>query len=401
MRINAIKTALALTALLAAVTASPAGRAAANSTSCTPTWKLVPTPAAPGSLPSLQSVTALGTKDVWISGVTTTPWMPWVLQWSGRTVGTSTQVPGASLTAFDLGATSFESDTEGWGLAGVGIGLPASNVAEHWHGGRWTMTPLPLPADPATTAIFLHGVATVSTTDAWAVGGLYKAGKGVVGDLQALGSVIEHWDGTTWTVVPDPVANQPDTFLSAVEARTATDVWAVGRQSEGAGNIVPLVEHWDGTAWSVSRTPAVSQPAALYAVSASGANDVWAVGGQTMTGTTNTAVPLVEHWDGATWTVAQGLPDVGNARLISVYAASRADVWAIVETPDGANQLLHTDGTSWTATILPGPQELGLRYFYSGLDGTGSGDVWAVGEVTDLTTLTGTAQVAHLSCGKD
>ena len=58
-----------------------------------------------------------------------------------------------------------------------------------------------------------------------------------------------------------------------------------------------LVEHWNGSAWSVVPSPNVggSYDNALYGVAAVSANDVWAVGhdGDPITGQT-----LVEHWNG-------------------------------------------------------------------------------------------------------
>jgi hypothetical protein len=67
--------------------------------------------------------------------------------------------------------------------------------------------------------------------------------------------------------------------------------------------------------------------------------------------------------------------------------------------PSGANTFLHWDGSTWTSTVAPGPQELGLRYFYSAISGTSGHDVWAAGVVTSHSTLVSTPQIAHLKCG--
>ena len=422
MRIHTAKAAFAVAALLATFAIDiPAGPAAASArtdtrtdsvrtdstrtdstradstrapSGCVPTWKLMPTPTPPGSTTELTSVTALSPTDVWTGGSVTFPIQEnWILHGNGSSFVPAAQVP-TEMAPIDVSATSFSSDTEGWGLAQIG----GSVAAEHWHGGRWTLTPLPVPADPATTGIYLHSVATVSAMNAWGVGGIYQVGVGVISGTVALGSIIEHWDGTTWTTVPNPAADKPGAMLASITVRSATDIWAVGRQGAGADGIVPLIEHWDGASWSVSTAPTGNQLAALFSVSATGQNDAWAVGDQTAaTGTE--AVPLLEHWDGA-WTEVTGLPDLGNARLDTVYAAGPSSVWAIVETPDGANQFLHWDGSVWSTVTMPGPQELGLRYFYIGLDGTGPNDIWAVGVVTDFSTGISTPQVAHLSCGK-
>jgi hypothetical protein len=63
--------------------------------------------------------------------------------------------------------------------------------------------------------------------------------------------VIEHWDRTSWTVVPSPNPNpQGNNGLGAVAVVSANDVWAVGEQPLG-----PFTEHWDGTSWRIVATP--------------------------------------------------------------------------------------------------------------------------------------------------
>src|SRR5476651_240976 len=51
----------------------------------------------------------------------------------------------------------------------------------------------------------LNGVAAIADNDAWAVG---YASNGV-----ANRTLIEHWDGSNWTIVPSPNANNSDNFL--------------------------------------------------------------------------------------------------------------------------------------------------------------------------------------------
>ena len=90
----------------------------------------------------------------------------------------------------------------------------------------------------------------LSPSDVWAVG----AGPGVpTGGFSAHPtSVIEHWNGTSWTVVPSPNPNpQGNNGLGAVAAVSSANVWAVREQLQG-----PFTEHWDGTSWSIVATPA-------------------------------------------------------------------------------------------------------------------------------------------------
>ena len=124
---------------------------------------------------------------------------------------------------------------------------PASdeNVSLHWNGTSWAVN---------TAARLRFGgvvtVAALSPADVWAVG----TGPGVpTGGFSAHPTaVIEHWDGTSWTVVPSPNPNpQGNNGLVAVAGVSASDVWAVGHQLLG-----PFTEHWNGKSWTIVTTPA-------------------------------------------------------------------------------------------------------------------------------------------------
>jgi hypothetical protein len=78
-----------------------------------------------------------------------------------------------------------------------------------------------------------------------------------VGPIQTL---IEHWDGTSWTVVSSPNRNGSSTngnnLLSGIAAVSATDIWAVGYTTDPTtGFQRTLTEHWDGTTWSAIASP--------------------------------------------------------------------------------------------------------------------------------------------------
>ena len=88
--------------------------------------------------------------------------------------------------------------------------------------------------------------------------------------------MIEHWNGTSWSVVKSPnVGSDSDgNVLSGVAAVSASNIWAVGSYSKGS-----LIEHWNGTSWSVVKSPNVgSQFNYLSGVAAVSASNIWAVG---------------------------------------------------------------------------------------------------------------------------
>src|SRR5262249_14926851 len=110
-----------------------------------------------------------------------------------------------------------------------------------------------------------------------------------------------------------------ESFLDAVAAVSADDVWAGGGTADG-----PLVGEWDGSVWTPVAAPSPGSNATLWGVSASAADDAWAVGYYVKG---RTRRPLAIHWDGTSWTSVP-LPRFGHgASLFGVSAVSATDAW--------------------------------------------------------------------------
>ncbi len=78
--------------------------------------------------------------------------------------------------------------------------------------------------------------------------------------------------------MPSPGVDNDDSYLQAVSAVSANDVWAVGTYSDqSSGGYSTLSMHWDGSAWSVVNSPNEGS-SMLFGASAVSASDVWAVG---------------------------------------------------------------------------------------------------------------------------
>jgi hypothetical protein len=56
--------------------------------------------------------------------------------------------------------------------------------------------------------------------------------------------------GVRWRVVPSPNLAGHDSLWS-VAAVSARDVWAVGLSDRGQKGQTSLVEHWDGVRWRI------------------------------------------------------------------------------------------------------------------------------------------------------
>ena len=247
--------------------------------------------------------------------------------------------------------------------------VTSATLVEHWNGTQWSVIPSP---NPSSTQNMLNAVAAVSTNDVWAVG------------FAALGSnpiLIEHWDGTAWSVVPNPPSSSPITDLTALAVVSANDIWAVGigTVNDDAGT---ATLHWDGTAWSVVPSPNVGPEVnnSLFGVTAIASNDVWAVGTQQSTSMTKPHT-LILHWDGSQWSIVPspnfGGNTVGN-HLAAASGISSNDVWAIGSS-DAGTLAEHWDGTSWSVVSTPaGGNEVPTALF--SVVALTSNSVWTVGE---------------------
>jgi hypothetical protein len=113
-----------------------------------------------------------------------------------------------------------------------------------------------------------------------------------------------------WTVVSGPPTGAG--FLYSVTAVPGTTgAWAVGTTDETGLPIpgLPLIDSWNGTSWTKSTVPSISSYAILKSVDASSASDAWAVGYSTENLATDT--PVVLHWNG-TWSTS---PSAASAVL--------------------------------------------------------------------------------------
>src|SRR5438105_12244273 len=81
-----------------------------------------------------------------------------------------------------------------------------------------------------------------------------------------------------WSVVQSPNATAGNNELHAVASISANDVWAVGTSENDLGNSQTLILHWDGSAWNIVPSPGGVLEGNLFGVAAVSTKDVWTVG---------------------------------------------------------------------------------------------------------------------------
>jgi hypothetical protein len=252
------------------------------------------------------------------------------------------------------------------------------------HGARCMWRTLPAPKEASAPDTYgPHGgltgsrpdddevfaVDAVSKDDLWAVG----AWEWAAGNY-GYAPLIEHWDGTRWSVV-SPRGFPRSGSLNGVAAVSANDVWVVG-----SGGHRPLAGHWDGKKWSVVSSPRPTKYAGFTAVAGAGVDDVWAVGEYSQSGRSTSE--LIEHWDGRRWRIVSSPARPKPASLDSVAAAGIDDVWAVGESGSalsggGPAQPLveHWDGKQWRVVPTAAPAISRL----SAVAADSPTDVWASG----------------------
>jgi alpha-tubulin suppressor-like RCC1 family protein len=367
----------AAAAAIVAVAASPPGPP-------TPSiWQVVPTPDThPGAVSdlSLAGVSAASATDAWAVGTNgLVGKKPLAEHWNGKSWSVvSVPVPAGSAQASLSGVRDLSrSDAWAVGTTEDVNGLNQRTLIEHWNGTAWSVVPSPNPETGTGASDELTSISGTGPNDLWAAG-FFSDGSNFIAML------FEHWNGTAWSFVPPPteVGFQ---FADAITAIAPNDVWAVG----DTGGQATVSAHWNGTAWSNVPTPFLQSTNStnfLTGVSAAAGNDVWASGYEGNVNGNNFRQPYMLHWTGTAWKLVQ-LPNAGTegSQLQATAVLSANDVWAvgITDQTDGALLALteHFNGTAWSISPALDPGQL-ASLPDNALDGVaspGGGVVWAVG----------------------
>jgi len=273
----------------------------------------------------------------------------------------------------DLQSISASSTSDIWAVGQTGI---------HFDGTKWTAFAMPLIKGDNTSR--LRGVIDFAPNNVWAVG--------LTGiSLGTTNQVIEHFNGTKWSLFPGPKFQPNDQpSLECLTAISPSDMWAGGFiLANGGTSLFPLFEHFDGTKWMALETQ--FQGGTIFGISAAATNDVWAVGN------VGVSTTFTEHWDGTTWTVvpspSPGADKGGSDVLFGVVAFAPNDVWAagtsmpgptppppLLDTPT-ITLIEHFDGTSWK--VVPSPSVGPHSQFQSnqlwGITAVSANDIFAFG----------------------
>lgn len=279
-------------------------------------WSTVTSPNATQYYNELRDVDASSATNAWAvgyangsSGVNGMPRNALALRWNGTSWSTvATPQPGMNFR--QLYGVKAVSASDAWAVGWYyDTSLHGEALILHWNGTAWTQVGAP---DPGTSGTTLEGIAGTAAGDLWAVGSYSNSGeKGVLAHPLAL-----HYDGATWSRTPMPESGT-GTFLHSVTAVSSNDVWAVGSKN---GYSAPVAYHWNGTAWSEVPTAPTGGTGnnILYGVAGTAGDQVWAVGYASSAGQSQ---PIVQRWNGTAFT-GETVPQQEIGGLLYAVAAT-------------------------------------------------------------------------------
>lgn len=276
----------------------------------------------------------------------------------------------ASNTFYLLMSVSAVSASNAWAVGFYAPDPVSSNIGghtliEHWDGQQWQTIASP---NAASGKGGLLAVAAVSADDVWAVGGSSQGSQ--LTQLAPTGStLIEHWDGRNWQVVPSPNSPYGNGILKALTVVSKQNIWAVGSYNDDAHQPHPLVEHWNGVQWSIVTPQNDSKFVGwLNAVVAPSADELWAVGSSLSTGKSE---GLILHGNTGAWQ----FQTVPTSQLTSISALSADDLWA-VSTAGFKSQVEHWTGQQWQNVLSKSES---LAYDLTKIVALSDNDLWATG----------------------
>lgn len=184
----------------------------------------------------------------------------------------------------------------------TGDGTTNHPIARRWNGSAWSNVPMPLKGTRLNT---IGGVSCVSSSFCVAVGNYDYNNNG--NDYRTL---IDSWNGANWTIKTSPNQGARPSDLTSVSCVTAKWCRAIGSSyvTPGGGAYRSLIESWNGSSWSLVIGPGTntgnSQRLSISCVSL---RNCMVVGAQESGGLGRT---LAEKLVGTSWSIV-ATPNVG------------------------------------------------------------------------------------------
>jgi hypothetical protein len=364
-------------------------------------WTLTQVPMPAGAdAGTLQSITCRSQASCWAAGsygTAGTPSEPLVERWGGRSWSATAAATVSGGQNADLAAIACPSAAVCWAAGSYTLAGVSQSLLEEWTGSGWAVQQGATGAPTAATAF--QGLSCPTANRCWASGYTTPA----IGSGTA--PMVQEWNGSSWTA-QSPADPKGAQSADLAGLSCSSSCWAVGSDTVSGNYQQGLVERWTSGAWRAAAAPIPTgtQFNELEGTTCLSASDCWAVGGHTTGAVSDT---LTERWDGSAWTVVRSPSDGADDFLQAVSCLSSTDCWAVglseTSNAQSANTLVeHWNGRSWS--LVSSPDVTGAQIsVLSGVSCASTSDCWAVGEsytvassgVSEGLTSTGAVGVAQ------
>jgi hypothetical protein len=143
-------------------------------------------------------------------------------------------------------------------------------LTQHYDGASWTTVPSP---NEGISVDYMSSVSVAAPDDVWVAGYHIE----VIGFDQPYQTTTWHFDGTAWSLVDAPDVNTLNNYLRGVVTTPGGGAVAVGFWDTG-NELRTLIERWNGSSWTIMASPNASDVIdELVAVDVA-ANAIWSVG---------------------------------------------------------------------------------------------------------------------------
>ena len=213
---------------------------------------------------------------------------PEVLRSNGTEWSIQETAKPASASSWSFGGVSCPSATACIAVGSLWIkGVRSVALVERWNGSSWEVQPLPLPGSEPSG---LSAVSCTSATACTAVGGYAVLDTGPTPDADSGVSLVERWNGSTWSIQRTPTTLALN-GVSCAAPMLCTAVWL-----NLAGD--PVALRWAGRGWSLSKAPS-GLGTDFWAVSCPSVKVCTIVG--EFNGGSGGGYAVVTEWDGLRW----------------------------------------------------------------------------------------------------
>jgi len=245
---------------------------------------------------------------------------------SSITIGsgwTFSELDGVSCTSASNCMAVGADESQGGGLA---------PLAEHFNGTSWLKESV-----PGSGVASLAAVSCPSASTCTAVGSVLTSSPGAF--APSSGTLALRWNGSSWSSETSPGSGQIDGQLTGVSCSSTSACQAVGENTDGQppDRGTAIAERWNPTAWATESVPAPAGAieAHLAGVSCRSASDCLAAG-FTFTPGSSPFATLLEHWNGTSWTVLSAPAPASGAELNGISCPPNGGFVAIGILADGS-----------------------------------------------------------------